>query len=221
MTRALVVHTSVSGIGFFSSCVITLVFFCPAVSCSGQGPYPVWVIEHGTQQGTWTWWMLIHDLWQLRVFAYANMFLIWSALPLFHLVNPYSFKTPAKMSLLPLFLETSHGVFPIQSWFPLLSQPFITRLQNLSHSIALHFYETLPVNCELLEDWVLDSRGLSWGALLVPMGDLVHKAGWRLAGPWPCSASWVKGWCPQCPQVPYAGNTVWKVIQTPLLVKTT
>lgn len=141
--------------------------------------------------------------------------------PLFHLVNPYSFKTPAKMSLLPLFLETSHGVFPIQSWFPLLSQPFITRLQNLSHSIALHFYETLPVNCELLEDWVLDSRGLSWGALLVPMGDLVHKAGWRLAGPWPCSASWVKGWCPQCPQVPYAGNTVWKVIQTPLLVKTT
>lgn len=33
------------------------------------------------------------------------------------------------------------------------------------------------MNCELLEDWVLDSRGLSWGALLVPRGDLVHKAG--------------------------------------------
>ena len=169
MTCALVVHTSGSGIGSFSSSVITLVFFCPAVSCSGQGPYPVWVIEHGAQQGTWTWWMLIHDLWRLHVFAYAVPYLKCPS-PLFHLVNPYSFKTPAKMSLLPLFLETSHGVFPIQSWFPLLSQPFITWLQNLSYSITLHFYETLPMKCELLEDWFLTVMACPGGHCLCQWG---------------------------------------------------
>lgn len=88
--------------------------------------------------------------------------------------------------------------------------------------MALHFiFLSLPMSCELLEDWVLDSCTLSSRALLVPVGGLVHKVGWHPAGLWPCSASWVQDQHPQCPHVPYLGITVRKVMrQTPLL-KTT